>query len=52
MSDTSISFIRSLCAGEIEEGVLFPYPTMDPEEAETLEQVLDAVDSLLGGREE
>jgi alkylation response protein AidB-like acyl-CoA dehydrogenase len=52
MSDTTISFIRSLCAGEIEEQVLFPYPQMDPEEAELTRSVIEAVDSLLEGREE
>ena len=36
MFDTSISFMRSLCAGEIEEEVLFPYPTLDADERETL----------------
>jgi alkylation response protein AidB-like acyl-CoA dehydrogenase len=52
MTDLSISFIRSLCAGDIKEGVLFPYPKMDREEAETLRAVLDAVDSMLAGRDE
>ena len=52
MPDTSISFMRSLCAGEIEEDVLFPYPSLDDDERETLAAVIDAVDSALAGRAE
>ena len=52
MPDTSISFMRSLCAGEIEEEVLFPYPTLDGDERETLTAVVDAVDSVLEGHAE
>lgn len=52
MTDKSISFIRSLCAGEIEQDVLFPYPKMDPEEHEILGSVIEAVDSLLAERGE
>jgi alkylation response protein AidB-like acyl-CoA dehydrogenase len=52
MPDTSISFMRSLCAGEIEEEVLFPYPTLDGDERETLTAVVDAVDAVLEGHAE
>ena len=52
MPDTSISFMRSLCAGEIEEEVLFPYPTLDEDERETLTAVVEAVDSVLEGHAE
>jgi alkylation response protein AidB-like acyl-CoA dehydrogenase len=52
MPDTSISFMRSLCAGEIEEEVLFPYPTLDEDERETLTAVVEAVDSVLEGHTE
>jgi len=52
MTDTSISFMRSLCAGEIEEDVLFPYPTLDGDERETLTAVVDAVDAVLEGHAE
>jgi len=52
MPATSISFMRSLCAGEIEEGVLFPYPTLADEERETLTAVVDAVDAVLEGHAE
>jgi alkylation response protein AidB-like acyl-CoA dehydrogenase len=47
MRDTSISFMRSLCAGEIEEEVLFPFPTLSDEEREILGPVVDSVDDLL-----
>ncbi len=52
MYDTSISFMRSLCAGEIEEEVLFPFPEFSDEEKEILAPVLDSVDSLLEDRGE
>ncbi len=52
MRDTSISFMRSLSAGEIEEDVLFPYPTLDDDERETVTAVVEAVDSVLEGRAE
>ena len=45
--DTEVSFVRSLCAGAIEQDVIFPFPVMDPEERETLTSVLDSVDALL-----
>ncbi len=47
MTDIGISFMRSLCAGEIEEDVLFPYPTLADDERETLTAVVDAVDAVL-----
>ena len=52
MIDTGISFMRSLCAGEIEEDVLFPYPTLADDERETLTAVVDAVDAVLEGHAE
>ena len=52
MTDPDISFMRSLCAGQIEQDVIFPYPTMDPEEQETCEAVVDAINQLLGDRGE
>lgn len=50
--EPDISFIRSLCAGEIEQDVIFPYPHLDKEEAEILASVVESIDSLLGGRDE
>ena len=47
MRDTSISFMRSLCAGEIEEEVLFPFPSLSDDEREILVPVVDSVDDLL-----
>jgi len=52
MTDLSISFIRSLCAGQIEENTLFPFPKMNAEEKELTQGVVGAVDSLLEGHEE
>ncbi|MEE8367704.1 MAG: acyl-CoA dehydrogenase family protein, partial [Thermoanaerobaculia bacterium] len=52
MIDKNLSFVRSLCAGEIEPSVVFPYPEMVAEERETLAAVIDAVDTLLEERGE
>jgi len=52
MTDIGISFVRSLCAGEIEEEVLFPYPALADDERETLTAVVDAVDAALEGHAE
>lgn len=41
------SFMVSLSVGEIEEDILFPFPKMDPKEQETLQTVLESIDSLL-----
>ena len=51
-TDPTASFMRSLCAGEILEQVVFPFPVADPEEAELVKSVADAVDDLMEGREE
>lgn len=51
-TDPSISFIRSLAAGEIEQDVLFPFPTLGGEERDMLESVISSVDSMLEGRGE
>ncbi len=50
MADTSISFVRSLCHGAIEEDVILPYPTLTDDERETLRAVVSSVDELLGPR--
>ena len=50
--DTTISFIRSLCGGRFEADVLFPFPSMSEDEAETVGAIIDAVDSLRGERDE
>jgi alkylation response protein AidB-like acyl-CoA dehydrogenase len=45
------SFMRSLCTGEIEEEIVFPYPEPTKAEAETLHAVFGTVAALLGPRE-
>jgi alkylation response protein AidB-like acyl-CoA dehydrogenase len=45
------SFMRSLCAGEIEEEIVIPYPEPRAEERETLGAVFQSLRSMLGGRE-
>ena len=53
MSDqTSISFMRSLCMGQIEQDVLFPFPTLSADQKETLHEIAGALESLLGPRSE
>ena len=47
-SDKSVSFMRSLCMGQIEEDVLLPFPTMSEDEKETLRGVADAMSTMLG----
>jgi alkylation response protein AidB-like acyl-CoA dehydrogenase len=51
MSDKSTaSFMRSLCMGQIEQDVIFPFPTLETGQKETLREIADALESLLGPR--
>ncbi len=53
MSDkTTTSFMRSLCMGQIEQDVLFPFPTLSADQKETLHEIAGALESLLGPRSE
>lgn len=45
--DSSKSFVRSLCMGQIEESMIYPYPKMKDEEASTVRSVCDSIDSWL-----
>jgi acyl-CoA dehydrogenase family protein 9 len=51
MVDTSVSFMRSLCMGIIEEQAIFPFPKMPEDQKETLHTVIDSLRQLLGPRE-
>jgi len=44
----TVSFMRSLCMGQIEEDVILPFPTIPTAEKETLEGVFGSLDQLLG----
>jgi alkylation response protein AidB-like acyl-CoA dehydrogenase len=44
------SFVQSLCMGRIEEEIVVPFPEMKQAEKETLDQVLQSVNQLLGPR--
>jgi acyl-CoA dehydrogenase family protein 9 len=46
------SFMRSLCMGQIEQDVLFPFPVMAPEQQEMLHEIAGALEDLLGSRGE
>ena len=50
--DKSISFVRSLCMGDIEEDVILPFPRVQEEEREMLQTVIESIDSLLGDKDE
>src|SRR3990167_4894855 len=43
----TISFMRSLCMGQIEEDVLVPYPKISDSEKDTLKGVFASVESWL-----
>ena len=53
MSENSenTSFMRSLCMGRIEEGLLFPFPKMKKEEQEILRSMAQSFQQWLGSRE-
>jgi alkylation response protein AidB-like acyl-CoA dehydrogenase len=46
-SKKSISFMRSLCLGEIEQDVITPFPKVQTSESETLKGIFGSVDSWL-----
>ena len=51
MSDKlATSFMRSLCMGQIEQDVIFPFPTFKTGQKEILHEIADALDGLLGTR--
>ena len=43
----TVSFIRSLCMGQIEEDVILPFPTISAAEKETLQGVVGSLEQLL-----
>ena len=43
------SFCKSLFHGEILENLLFPYPELKADEAETIKMIFDSLDKLRGG---
>ena len=48
----TVSFMRSLCMGQIEEDVILPFPTIPTAEKETLQGVVSSLEQLLGPRQE
>jgi len=50
--DKSVSFMRSLCMGQIEEDVILPFPSMGDEEKDTLKGIADALETMLGAHGE
>lgn len=51
MTDLSTSFMRSLCMGQIEEGVILPFPRLSDDEQATLREVTSSFEALLKPRE-
>jgi len=47
----TVSFMRSLCMGQIEEDVILPFPTISSAEKETLGGVVSSLEQLLKPRE-
>ena len=45
---TTTSFMRSLCMGQIEQDVLFPFPTLAADQKEMLHEIAGALEDLLG----
>jgi acyl-CoA dehydrogenase family protein 9 len=43
----TVSFMRSLCMGQIEEDVILPFPTIPSAERETLRDVVSSLEQLL-----
>ena len=48
--EPTASFMRSLCMGEIEQGLLFPFPELPREQQDTLREITAALDDLLASR--
>jgi len=44
----TVSFMRSLCMGQIEEDVILPFPSLSDSERETLQTVVTSVGQLMG----
>jgi len=42
--------MRSLCMGQIEQDVVFPFPTLETEQKDTLHEIAAALEGLLGPR--
>lgn len=50
--DLEKSFIQSICIGDIDEDILFPYPELKEEERETVTSALDTFNSWLEPKSE
>src|SRR3954467_8659575 len=51
-NDKNISFMRSLCMGQIEEDVVVPFPKIKDSERQTLKDMFQTVDPWLKGYEQ
>ncbi len=51
MDKKTVSFMRSLCMGQIEEDVILPFPSLSEAERETLQTVVNSVGQLMSSHE-
>ncbi len=51
MDKKTVSFMRSLCMGQIEEDVILPFPSLSDAEKETLQTVVSSVGQLMSSHE-
>lgn len=47
MDKKNVSFMRSLCMGQIEEDIIIPYPKMRESDRDTLKGIIDTLESWL-----
>lgn len=47
----SLSFMRSLCMGQIEEDIIIPFPVMDAQDQEVVRGICTSLESWLKGKE-
>lgn len=52
MDKKNLSFMRSLCMGQIEEDIIIPYPVMKDSEKELLRGVVDSFESWLKSKDQ
>src|SRR5262245_50700533 len=48
--DANPSFTKSVFLGEIREDLVFPFPTLEPDERESLRMILDSVSAFAAER--
>ncbi len=52
MTTETPGFMKRLCSGTIDQSLLFPFPSLEPDQTETLQMAIDAIDALLADKAE